>query len=253
MWQLTRTEFPAELVDTIIDFSHSDHCTLAKCSLVSKMWLPTSRLHLFEHVKLTSANFAAFLALFDTVHCSLLPYIHTVTMFGAGWKSLQAAITCLTILKELETLCLVKVTLQPGRPTPISGFHNLKALDMSQAIFETFTHLTGVVASFPFIERLRIDNSEWHSSPGESLAVAPSTLRAVDIGRCSKTPIFHWLIGSAPDLITVSLSLFRTTEIRPAVQYLRYLGPSLEHLELTQFLGSWASGRVATIHLHYSC
>jgi len=44
---------PQELVDYIIDHLHDDRLTLNNCSLVSRAWLPTSRLHLFAKVSLT--------------------------------------------------------------------------------------------------------------------------------------------------------------------------------------------------------
>jgi hypothetical protein len=247
MLQPTGTQFPPELVDTIIDFSYTDQSTLAKCSLVSKMWLSTSRLHLFEQVELTSANFSAFLALLNTPHCSILPYVHVVTMSGTGWWDLQTAISSLTVLTRLETLRFVAVTLHHPGPIPVPCFHNLKALDISQATFETFAVLTEVVATFSAIEQLRIDNCGWTSElggRGGHLAPAPSTLNTVDVGRCAKMPVFQWLVGSPSTLTTVNLSLLRSTELRPAVRYLRELGPSLEHFELTQFLGSWASGKL---------
>ena len=52
--QLPATPYlPQELVDHIIDHLHDDRLTLNNCSLVSRAWLPTSRLHLFAKVSLT--------------------------------------------------------------------------------------------------------------------------------------------------------------------------------------------------------
>lgn len=52
--QLPATPYlPQELVDHIIDHLHDDRLTLNHCSLVSRAWLPTSRLHLFAKVSLT--------------------------------------------------------------------------------------------------------------------------------------------------------------------------------------------------------
>lgn len=46
--------FP-ELYDYIIDFLHDDHVSLRACALVCRSWVPTSRCHLFNHLKLTGS------------------------------------------------------------------------------------------------------------------------------------------------------------------------------------------------------
>ncbi|PSR70792.1 hypothetical protein PHLCEN_2v13329 [Hermanssonia centrifuga] len=43
--------FPAEIMDIIIDLLHTDKATLSSCTLVSRSWLPRSRLHLFTRVQ----------------------------------------------------------------------------------------------------------------------------------------------------------------------------------------------------------
>ena len=44
---------PPELIDRIIDYLHSDPRSLAACSLVCKLWEPTSRFHLFRRIDLS--------------------------------------------------------------------------------------------------------------------------------------------------------------------------------------------------------
>ncbi|KAF8202274.1 hypothetical protein BJ912DRAFT_1138517 [Pholiota molesta] len=43
----------SELCDYIIDFLHDDEVSLRACSLVCRSWVPASRVHLFDHLKLT--------------------------------------------------------------------------------------------------------------------------------------------------------------------------------------------------------
>ncbi|EKM51334.1 uncharacterized protein PHACADRAFT_263377 [Phanerochaete carnosa HHB-10118-sp] len=47
----TAAEVPQELWDTIIDYLHDDHTTLLVCCRVRKSWLPSSRLHLEDHLR----------------------------------------------------------------------------------------------------------------------------------------------------------------------------------------------------------
>ncbi|KAL4248935.1 hypothetical protein ABKN59_007430 [Abortiporus biennis] len=49
-FQFIMTRLYCELVDIVIDYLHGDKQTLLQCCLVSRCWLPASRLHLFEHV-----------------------------------------------------------------------------------------------------------------------------------------------------------------------------------------------------------
>jgi hypothetical protein len=46
------TRLPVELTDRIIDFLHSQRRTLAICSLVCKGWVPASRYHFFQELRL---------------------------------------------------------------------------------------------------------------------------------------------------------------------------------------------------------
>ncbi|KAF5346298.1 hypothetical protein D9758_011487 [Tetrapyrgos nigripes] len=51
-WQDALVMVPQELVDYIIDHLYHDTQTLRNCSLVCRAWLPSSRLHLFNKVRL---------------------------------------------------------------------------------------------------------------------------------------------------------------------------------------------------------
>ncbi|THU77144.1 hypothetical protein K435DRAFT_703039, partial [Dendrothele bispora CBS 962.96] len=43
---------PQELVDSIIDHLFDDPVSLKTCALVSKSWLPSTRHHIFHHIRL---------------------------------------------------------------------------------------------------------------------------------------------------------------------------------------------------------
>ncbi|KAF7968531.1 hypothetical protein HWV62_30191 [Athelia sp. TMB] len=57
---------PQELVDTIIDFLHTDRASLAASSLTCRAWLPAARYHLFHAVKVDIYTFPRILKLFKT-------------------------------------------------------------------------------------------------------------------------------------------------------------------------------------------
>ena len=47
---MTGSMFPNELIDNIVDCLKDDFSTLKNTCLVSKQWLPRSRLHLFRNI-----------------------------------------------------------------------------------------------------------------------------------------------------------------------------------------------------------
>ena len=45
---------PPEILDHIVDHLHDESATLGACCIVSKSWIPRSRIHLFAHVNFTN-------------------------------------------------------------------------------------------------------------------------------------------------------------------------------------------------------
>ncbi|KAL6305980.1 hypothetical protein BKA93DRAFT_730135, partial [Sparassis latifolia] len=45
---------PNELIDRIIDFLWNDRKALHNCALACRLFLPSSRYHLFSHIRVTS-------------------------------------------------------------------------------------------------------------------------------------------------------------------------------------------------------
>jgi hypothetical protein len=238
------TTVPPEIVDAIIDHCHTDRPTLASCSLVSRTWLTTSRFHLFEHPTLTSTNCDDFLALLDTPRCTVKSQVRAVTMFGTGWRHLAQAIARVVALETLTALHLLGLALEFLQPFPILPNPALKTLRMAGNRLGSFRQLSNFVALFSSIEVLELHDTEWRSdATTAAFHGPPPNLRTVKLGRCpTKVPIFDWLCESASQVDTLRLTLSRTTELRPAVRYLRSLGASLKHLELTHFLEGWATG-----------
>ncbi|KZT07955.1 uncharacterized protein LAESUDRAFT_650112, partial [Laetiporus sulphureus 93-53] len=52
MDQLSTPRLPLEMCDHILDYLWDDHKTLRSCSHVTREWLPTTRMHLFHHVRI---------------------------------------------------------------------------------------------------------------------------------------------------------------------------------------------------------
>jgi hypothetical protein len=95
---------PPEVIDMVIDFLHSDKRSLAACSLTCKMWLSSSRFHLFSKVLLSTKNrISSFAALFEKSFNSVAPFVQHLIIslrprgYHTYWttgKRVEIAIVC---------------------------------------------------------------------------------------------------------------------------------------------------------------
>ncbi|KAJ7207463.1 hypothetical protein GGX14DRAFT_116244, partial [Mycena pura] len=73
-------DFPRELADEIIDHLAGDSNSLKACSMMGRVWIPRSRLYLFESkCVLLPKNIRGFHEILQSPHgCSFLPLIRSV-------------------------------------------------------------------------------------------------------------------------------------------------------------------------------
>ena len=121
---------PAEIIDRIIDFLHDDSTSLAYCSQVCKLWLPTASFHLFRslHVRTSGpmlstskrwqvpnepdVNRRACLALLRDLERSVRLHTHIVKLhlevdcYGVGLPGIELSLLgkILTALPRLRSL-----------------------------------------------------------------------------------------------------------------------------------------------------
>ncbi|KAJ7016470.1 hypothetical protein C8F04DRAFT_1019192 [Mycena alexandri] len=80
--------FPRELADEIIDLLAGDPNSLKACSMIGRVWIPRSRLYLFESWKcvLLPKNIRGFHEILESpYHCSFLPLIRSVKASRYYW------------------------------------------------------------------------------------------------------------------------------------------------------------------------
>jgi hypothetical protein len=71
---------PAETIDSIVDFHHSDEEALKACSLVCRNWLPASRFHLFGSVDVKHSNVHSFVKLLASPSSTITNCVHTLVI-----------------------------------------------------------------------------------------------------------------------------------------------------------------------------
>ena len=75
--------FPPEIHDQIVDHLHDDPVALGACCLVSKSWVPRTRMHLFTNVKLSSKlTIKPWVEAFPDPSNSPAHYTQTLTVIG---------------------------------------------------------------------------------------------------------------------------------------------------------------------------
>lgn len=90
------TAIPTELIEIILDILHDDCLSLYSSSLVSRIWIFTTRYHIFNRLVLShhlthhgvKDNVASFLLLVRSPHCTILPAVRTAVLrFDLGSKA----------------------------------------------------------------------------------------------------------------------------------------------------------------------
>ena len=151
---------PPEMVDYIIDFLHDDRKTLKKCCLLSRSWVPRTRGHLFNEVKLDKpSSLKAWVKSFPNPANS--PAHHARSLVLTGY--------CVQIEgteKSDWIQSFTKVTqfrVYGMKNAKLDGFHNfsptVKSLHVTS--FDSAplsSNILALVCSFPLLEDLTVSN-----------------------------------------------------------------------------------------------
>lgn len=142
-------QFPQEIVDTIIDFLHSDRESLSICSLVCHDWLESSRLHKFSSLlAITERSFNDFpLA---------IPYIRKITLSPYDPSFLfEIDFSKCTQLRTLELSGAEDLEI-PNAPeiASVFPFNRLETLVLSSCSFQDSRHFLDLLSSAQVARRL---------------------------------------------------------------------------------------------------
>ncbi|KAJ7609558.1 hypothetical protein DFH06DRAFT_1246844 [Mycena polygramma] len=198
------TGFAGELVDCVIDNLKADKSALLVCSLVSKQWLPRSRLHGFSSVELTVARnpkdwkgpqrILAFLSLAESYIETFVPYVTTVHLSHQRErrKKRTQVITPEEILNRLD-LCGIQPTYLTldcldhfTRPSSGSPAFSSSLLHLDLSIDENHVDLRSLVdyiCAFPLLESIKVRGTpEAFSARRPKSSVLPPQLHTMHAG-----------------------------------------------------------------------
>ncbi|KAJ7617019.1 hypothetical protein B0H17DRAFT_651744 [Mycena rosella] len=131
-------DLPQELVDKIVSELRNDIPALCTCALISRDFLPWSRLHLFSSVRLTGGNFYAFRTLIASSP-AVASYVRRLEM------PLMASLPAFVLLPPESMARLPNLTKLSTHCDPF-GFRHLSAAQ-HRILSDTTRHLTSVELS----------------------------------------------------------------------------------------------------------
>jgi len=176
---------PPEILDCTIDFLHDEPKILKHCCLVSKSWVPRTRIHLFANIKFRSvSDLESWKDTFPDVTNS--PACQTHTLFvgcprhvvvadaeEGGWIRAFSGVKRLDVDNDGWFLRASDVSLAPFyKFSPV-----LKLLRISPILLP-FPQVFDLILSFPLLEDLTLEGREESrfndDDPHESWTVVPS-------------------------------------------------------------------------------
>ncbi|PBK93180.1 hypothetical protein ARMGADRAFT_1165417 [Armillaria gallica] len=130
----TTMRLPPELTDIIIDELSRDRPALKSCSLISKAFLPRSRIHLFRHVTLSlSSDSRRFCDLLSTAPF-VAPLVKSLRIEEGKYDSDWSDWSLWSAARDCQWVCN-----DPALPIILSSLPNLASLTIGAIYFKTFS------------------------------------------------------------------------------------------------------------------
>jgi hypothetical protein len=241
---------PPEIFDQIIDHLHADTKVLHSCALVCRSWLPATRHHKFQSVRLHSNNFDAFLDIIKSPWCSILSNVRHLDLtegrgrFAYEKKWLNGALPHLRVFRLYSVTSLTVEELDwealsiESRQVLLSAFPGLQSLSISYSCFGEFHRLADLLCAFPALKDLHLYAVQCGDDKDvalTSLQACPlSTLRKLEVHAGPVSSLLPWILSSnpAPHLSDVDFGcVVGGKAVQTTKRFLEALGSSVEHLK----------------------
>lgn len=224
---------PQELIDRILDFLHSDRKSLSQCRAVCKCWLPCASHHLFHRLTIVSS--------LDLSRSTVVPYVRslcikdTVRVHDLRLPGLSRLIG----LRELLLEHFMWNHLSNDAQCDLSELlPRLVALELRKGVFPTLEVMRNFILAAKSLQRLCIDSGVWinypipPTSPSSCDFFAQLQHLSLPADMYSGTALIASAQKYIAQYIPATLTLLETKLNQVAVELLRRIGPSLQHLKL---------------------
>ncbi|KAF7351481.1 hypothetical protein MSAN_01580300 [Mycena sanguinolenta] len=229
------TDIAQELIDTVVDFLHDDQASLFSSSLVARNWVPATRYHLFERIRIhhfftraVDSRYSMhdtarqFLDICSSPFCTILPFIRDVVLnVETPFESQEVLLKQLVdVFAQAPVTKLVFVDHTKFKPTmePIS-------LIWLGPRFSGLRHL-----SYNALDRFALDTLALvaHFPELQSLSLCSSTKNAARTAFTQSKPYPSLAPASFAHLRTLSLRLFS----HQSQEFMAWLRTGGDHIRL---------------------
>jgi hypothetical protein len=239
-----------EITECILDFLHDDVKALKNCSLVCKLWLPTTRFHLFRSLTITPGNFFQLSSPRESTLCNVIMDLRLERL--KLWKLTEDYLERIAKLTALRSLVLVRVDICRLSP---AALEILKVVDLRRLYFagartDNIDELMQIPCAFSSLESLSLCEISINNGYSTLDIHLPPTLRELAIESNhgwqinysispkynpfkSNSDLTRWVLRHEPIPPITSLSLGITEPFCGRIAAM--LHKSLEHLELKLF------------------
>jgi len=237
----SRMIFPAELVDSVIDYNHDDLKTLINCSLVNKQWTPSSRFHLFSRVKISHTNAREFIQLLTSPYCTFLVVLYGLDVYfvpgSQRWFNEFSQ-----RLFVLDKTTITSLGISGSRNTPIRDearqalamFSNqVKDLSFGPVLFHKFADFAALICAFHTLQSLLCVATFQDAEPPQGLSFA-GPIRSLTLSAPSIKLVLEFLQQSTlPTVTSLSLSHLTVEDYPAFSRYLQMPSSILQSLVMT--------------------
>ena len=232
-----------ELIDIIIDHAHDDRDVLLNCSLASRIFLPSTRLYLFERLHLQASHWDDFFNLLR-LPLATITHVQFITLNFES-RSHPDPLSVITYLHGLRLYSIALVNMHVRNQNYLdhefTGFDDLRRLHITHGYFTNPIQMFDIISKFTGVEHLCLGPLDFthnivapstNDHPHKSTAHFWKIFEQHDLA--AHFEILVWLTQQ-PDLSalqTIALTGLEAQDFDVVGKLLRALGSQLKYLEL---------------------
>jgi hypothetical protein len=230
-------EVPTEIIEHIINHLIDDRDSLKACTLVSRQWLPTSRLHFIPSIRVNRENHEELLGLLDTPYSLIACWVRELDIAAYrhqpyDWldKSLPTLAAHFGQITSVKFRGIIWNRLQPESQGYLhTAFRRSKQLEFWSCRFSSLAEIVENICSFPILEGLRCNICS--CAPGDTpisvnLKISPY-FKDLVISDVDRLPLFSWLESQRPPLENLTVGTISTKTSDGVNSFFALVGPSL--------------------------
>jgi hypothetical protein len=230
------TRLPPELTDHIIDFLHSDRYALAKCALVHRSWIPTSRLHLCAVLNLTRRNTPTFISLLRSNDSTIEKYAHKLRI--GSWMRFARLAPFLGRFLTLKSLVLSGTQPEIKETDDVLSLwlNRITNLDIRLFRIDRQKDFARFIDAFSSLERLYLDFQtnfiSYRTQPPSITSLPCLRILLISLSDVGRPPSRLFCNAQFPPLVELELDYITPPDLPHVARLFRVMQPTLRILKL---------------------